>query len=440
MGDFSKKQNIMTNKIKVFIVGLDEFNLEKLNSLPEARECEFLPAIYFSEMRRSKKVSVPELLNKAYKRIDQAGKINAVVSYFDFPGSVLVPVIAQKYNLPGPSLKSVVRCEHKYWSRMIQQEVIPDNVPAFKAFDIYDDNAYDKIGLTPPFWIKPVKSYHSYLAFRITGRNQFKECIKEVRQHIDSIVEPFTHLFREYRLSEEISELEEKMFAEKEITGHQCTAEGYVTGNEIEVYGVVDSVRVEGRSSFSRYEYPSSLPRDVLDKISGVSKKVIAHTGLNNSAFNIEYFHNEESGKIMLLEINPRISQAHTELFEKVHGISHHQTMLNLALNRKPGRYDFKGDFKLAAHFMHRTFRPGVVLEVPHEKEINKIKSRYPDLAIKINIKEGLHLKDMAPHHIDSYSWVLANIFLGGQSRQELIDKYHDVADNLTIKIDHGKN
>lgn len=89
---------------------------------------------------------------------------------------------------------------------------------------------------------------------------------------------------------------------------------------------------------------------------------------------------------------------------------------------------------------MHRSFKPGVVRKVPSEKEIEDLKKKYPDLLIKVNIREGMDLDDMPPHHIDSYSYVLANIFLGAQNTRELLEKYHDVTDNLSIGIDHRKS
>ena len=125
-------------KKKIFVIGLDEFNLGKLKNLPEAEECEFLPALKFDEIRGVEDYCIPDLIHKINKRIEKERGIDAVVSYFDFPGSVLVPIIAEKYGLPGPGLENIMKCEHKYWSRREQQQVIPNNIPGFKLFDPYD--------------------------------------------------------------------------------------------------------------------------------------------------------------------------------------------------------------------------------------------------------------------------------------------------------------
>ncbi len=426
----------MTQKRKVFIIGWDDFNMARLKRLPEAAECEFFPAVSFSEMRKQEGISIFGLIALAEKRIEEAGGIDAVVSYFDFPGTLLVPVIAEKFNLTGPTVESVLKCEHKYWSRLEQKKVIPMHIPHFKAFDPFDEQAFDKIGFTPPYWVKPTKSYHSFLAYQITDSEHFDQCMEEVRQRINQVAEPFSELLEKYNYTEKKPELKARMFAETELSGRQCTAEGYVYDHEVNVYGVVDTVRVKGSSSFARYEYPSSLPERVTGKIKELARKVIRQIGLNQSAFNIEFFYNEEDENVYLLEINPRISQSHSALFEKVHGVSHHETMLNLALNRSPKPYEFKGDFNVAGNFMPRVFHSGKVMAVPSEKEIVQLKQKFPDFEIKINVKKDMELDELPPYCIDSYSYVLANIFIGASSREELLQKYDFIINSLTFKIE----
>ncbi len=427
----------MNRKKTFFIVGLDDFNLEKLNRLPEAEEYNFLPALKFSEIRGIEEISIPGMLNLIDERIKEAGRIDAIGTYYDFPGSVLVPVIARKYNLPAPSLESILKCEHKYWSRFEQQKVIPENIPQFKAFDPFCDDAFEKINFIPPYWIKPIKSFHSFLAYRVNDPIQFNECIEEVRQNINFMNEPLNYILAEYGLPREISEMKETMIAETMITGHQCTVEGYAFADEVVVYGIVDSIREDDRSSFSRYEYPSSLPQEIQFRMADLSRRVILQTGLMNSGFNIEFFYNETANAIYLLEINPRISQAHTDIFEKIHGVSHHRIMVNMAVNQMPKPFANKGEFNIAAHFMLRAFHSGTIKKVPSEKEIDYLVKKYPDLAIKINVREGLNLNDMDMHQQDSYSFVLANIILGAETRRELLEKYNDVTEHLTFTIDY---
>ena len=431
----TKKQT--NNKKQVFVVGLDEFNLDKLQRLPEANECDFHPAIDISEMRGVEKLEMEELIKKTFERIDNHGKIDAIVSYYDFPGTTLVPIIAEKYKLPGPTLESVMKCEHKFWSRLEQSKVIPRSIPLFKIFDPFDERAYQDIEMIPPFWIKPIKSYRSILAYRINSEYQFKEVMQEVRENINFLIEPFNYIFQNYNMPYEYTNMKETMIAESPITGHQCTVEGYVYEGEVIIYGIVDSVREEDRTSFTRYEYPSSLPQEIQFRMADLARRVITQVGLNNSAFNIEFFFNSTMNFNFLLEINPRISQSHTDIFEKIHGVSHHSIMLNLALGRRPKALEYKGEHRIAANFMLRTFEPGRVKAVPSQNEIESLKEKYPDLEIKVHVDKGMHLSDL--YGQDSYSYELANLFLGARNHVELLEAYHNCLENLTFKITYDE-
>ncbi len=426
------------NKKQVFIIGLDEFNLGKIKKLPEAKECEFQSALDISEIRNVGKYDMKKLVNLCIERIDNHGQIDAIASYFDFPGTVLIPVIAQKYNLPAPDKDSILKCEHKFWSRMEQQKAIPNHIPMFKAFDPFDDNAFDKLEMIPPFWIKPTKSFRSILAYRISTEAYFYEVLKKIRKHIHFIAKPFQELMQIYDIPEEVSGMKETCIAETMISGHQCTLEGYVFNGNVVSYGIVDSLRDENRSSFSRYEYPSFLPQEVQFRMNDIARRAIQQIGMDNSPFNVEFFYNHTADKIYLLEINPRISQAHADMFEKLHGISHHSVMLSLALDRKPEPLYYNGDFNKAAHFMLRTYESGLIRKVPTNNEINILKKFIPGLEIKISVKEGTHTSEMQGQ--DSYSFELANIFIGGHDQVDLMEKYNKCLEGLTFEIEYDES
>jgi len=110
---------------------------------------------------------------------------------------------------------------------------------------------------------------------------------------------------------------------------------------------------------------------------------------------------------------------------------------LSLALGKRPKALDYDGDFRIAAHFMLRTFENGKVRETPSDKEIKTLKEKYEDLAIKINVKPETDLDDMFGQ--DSYSYELANIFLGGKNKEQLLEKYDEVVKGITFKIDYNQ-
>ena len=425
-------------KKHVFVVGLDEFNRQKLERLPHAAECEFHAALDFSDIRNVERYDMAALIEKASRRIRAAGvQPDAIVAHYDFPATDLVPILAERFDTRAPRLDALLKCEHKYWGRLEQQKVIAENIPQFFSFDPFDEQAFGRIPLMPPYWIKPFKSFRSFLAFRINDEDDFNRAVPEIREWIGLMNEPFRYLFSTFSMPAEIAQMPDSCIAESVLSGSMCTVEGYVFNGEVVVYGVVDSVREQDRSSFARYEYPSSLPQEVQFRMADVSRRAISGIGLDNSAFNIEFFWDQTYNHVGLLEINPRISQAHADLFEKVHGVSHHAIMVDVALGRKPKPMEYHGEFRRAGHFMLRTFEDGVVQSVPSEEQIRRVAEQMPGTVVKLRVHPGRRLSDLSGQ--DSYSFELAVIYIGGNDQAELLEKYHRCLEELRFEIERDE-
>ena len=427
------------NKKNVFIVGLDEFNKAKLQRLPQAQECNFYPALSIEDIRNVAQYDMQALIDKATAKMEAfEGSVDAIASYWDFPGTLLVPILAQRFNLPGPSLEAVFKCENKYWSRLEQQKAIPEHIPLFRPFDPFDEHAFQELGLLPPFWVKPIKSFRSFLAYQINDERQFNEVMETCQSNVNFIVQPFRFLMQNYAMPTEIAQMPQTFVAESPIGGAQCTLEGYVHNGSVTVYGVVDSVREQDSSSFSRYEYPSRLPLEIKHRMIDIARVAINGIGLDNSPFNVEFFYDQSIDQVWLLEINPRISQAHSDIFEKVHGISHHCIMLDLALGKKPKPMDLNGQFNVAAHFMLRTFESGIVKRVPSQQALASFMERQPGTIVKIKVQPGQNLSELQGQ--DSYSFELASIFIGGRDRPDLLDKYDQALIAMQFDIEKTQN
>lgn len=425
----------MTAKKPVFLVGLDDFNAETLATIPQAEECEFLPALTLSEMRDDPGADIRALVDLAASRMEAApGGPAGVASFFDFPGTIIAAILAERFGLPGPSLESLLKCEHKYWSRLEQAKVIDDNIPFFRAFDPFDPDAYSKIELVPPFWIKPVKSFRSYLAYQIQDERHFYEVMETCRAEGPAITGPFIELMRAFDMPQELVESPNSFIAESSIGGAQCTIEGYAHEGRVVLYGVVDSVREPDSSSFARYEYPSMLPLEVQHRMMDVARAAIQQIGYDNAPFNVEFFYDQSNDAVWLLEINTRASQSHADLFQKVNGVSHFATVIDLALGRKPKTLPREGRWAVAAHFFHRAFEAGRVTYVPSEAAIERVRARQPDTRIKIEVEKGDDLGALRLQ--DSYSYELANVYVGGRDRMDLLDRYDQVMTALQFEIE----
>jgi len=236
-----KQSTIIKN---IFVVGLDDFNYQKLKKIGEASSYQFHPLLTIDEVKYRTEASPQELLDKAEGRLNSfSGTIDAIVGYWDFPGTCLVPFLNNKYGLPAPTFNSVLKCEHKFWCRVEQSKVLKEH-PHFYAFNPFDEDPRAAISLKFPFWIKPVKSFASQLGFRIHNAREFHDSIAIIRKGIGKLANPFNFFLQQTPLPEEVAAVDGSYcLAEEIITGKQCTIEGYVYDGQVEVYGVVDSIR-----------------------------------------------------------------------------------------------------------------------------------------------------------------------------------------------------
>lgn len=419
----------------IFVVGLDDFNYSKLRSIHHAENYRFHALFRHEEVQGPHALPVNELLERGEEQLRAfAGTIDAIVGYWDFPVTDMIPCLAAACGAPGPSLASVLKCEHKCWSRIEQRKVVPEHVPAFECVDPFDDGAIQQISLPYPYWLKPIKATSSQLGFKIKNPHDLATGVQAIRNRIFEFAEPFNQILRRADLPEEIAGIGGgHCIAEEIISGRQCTVEGYVHDHTPYVHGIIDSFRYPGVSSFLRYQYPSRLPGKIRETLADLSKQVIRQIGLNNSAYNIEFFIEKGTGRIGLLEINPRISQSHADVFEKVDGASNHEIMLAVALGEKPDFPFRRGRFNCAAKFFLRTFNDATVTHVPTDRELNRLKQIFPGTLIEVMVKEGDRLSALPGQ--DSYSYLLAQIHIGGRNTRDLLRKFTECRNLLPFRF-----
>lgn len=418
----------------IFVVGFDDFNYKKLKAIGQSKSYAFYPLLGVRDVKTQGLFSIEELIRKAERKLeDFSGNIDAIIGYWDFPVTCLTPFLNQQHHLTAPSLESVLKCAHKYWSRIEQSKVIGEH-PEFCAFNPFDKNALSSIPLKYPFWIKPINSFASQLGFKIHNEKEFHECLGIIREGILRFGIPFNYFLRQVHLPPEVARVHGTFcIAEEIISGKQCTLEGYVYKGQCEVYGVIDSIREPNRSTFVRYQYPSRLPMPAQERMVVIAEKVLRQIEFDNSPFNIEFFYDEHDDRIWLLEINPRISQSHCDLFEKVDGASHHEVMIDIALGNEPEFPKRRGMFNCAAKFFLRTHKNAIITRVPSKEDIRKITELFPETLVQIHIKEGMKPSELLNQ--ESYSYELGFMFMGAKNEHELLDNYRKCLEHLKFEF-----
>ncbi|MGP2440600.1 ATP-grasp domain-containing protein [Streptomyces sp. JW3] len=421
-------------KKNIFVVGLDEANLPTLQAVPGAESLEFHGLLTVGELQDGE-VSLPEVIKKAERVLDAFdGSVDAIVGYWDFPVSTLVPILGERYGTRTTSLASIVKCEHKYWSR-VEQRKVTDALPRFGRVDLAADPPPVPDGLRFPMWLKPALSYSSELAFGVKDEEEFRKAAAEIREGIARVGRPFEHILDQVDLPPEMDGVGGRVcLAEEALTGIQVAVEGYVHQGEVTVYGTLDSIDYPDSPCFLRHQYPSTLPPEMIAQLHDVTRRVMTRIGFEAATFSVEYFYDPKTQQVSLLEINPRHSQSHAELFQYVDGVPNHHAMLALALGTDPAMPHGRGDYAMAAKWYYRWFTDGVVRDVPSAEDIARIERELPGVRVHVIPEEGQLLSDLPQQ--DSYSYEVAHIFTGGADEEDLRRKFDSCVAALGLRID----
>ena len=356
--------------------------------------------------------------------------IDGVTSSSDYPGCLVAAAVAQELGLAGPRPKAVLRCSHKYYSRVVQAEAVPEATPGYA---LIDPDWPDDCPLPFPIFVKPVKSWFSQHARRIESPEDLRRfvALPEVRAHLSTFVSPFNQLIERYT---DFAHNGRYLLAEECLSGVQVTVEGYIHEGRVTIFGITDSVMYPGTISFHHFEYPSTLPAEVLARMTSVAERVIPPTGLDEALFNIEMFYDQETDRISIIEINPRMCGQFADLMEMVNGTNTYEILLALAASRTVPTTHPGGSYSVAASFALREFGDRLVRHMPTELAIEAVKRDYPVTLVQTYYREGQRLSD--EDQSDGYSYRYAVINMAAPDRATLLSTFEEVKRRLGFAFD----
>ena len=357
------------------------------------------------------------------------GGFDGVFSSSDYPGATVAGAIATRLGLPGTRPEDVIRCSHKYYSRVAQREVAPDATPPFWLVD--PDAPGDDIAF--PCFVKPVKGAFSVMSARIGSRPELLAFLNKpsAREFLSSYVAIFNQLVR--GLTD--LEVDGRFFlAEGLLTGRQATVEGYVGEDGAHLVGIVDSVRHPRTKSFVRFDYPSSLSKRLQEKAWEVSRRAVERLGLRHSMFNVEVMIDAARERVSIVEINPRMCGQFADLYELVDGVGGYSIALALAAGRPPPRKRRQGAHAVAASVPLRIFERSVVEHAPSEDDLRRAEALFPGTLCWSECETGARLDDFETCE-DGQSARYAIVNLGAPSRDALQSRLAQVKATLGFRF-----
>jgi len=414
------------------VIGWDEKRGERLREIGGQQGFAVRSLLDLGQVRYLQDWDLDELLDEARQRL-RGHAVEGVATYWDFPSSCIAAILADEHGLPGPGLAPVVVFEHKYWSRLLQQKVAPEDTPGFAPVDVFAGPGDEDPPLPYPFWLKPVKSFSGLLGFRVADRTQWCEAITSLRAGIERLGGPFQQVL------DRVADVPEPVLrlggagaiAEAALEGDQCTLEGHVHDGEVEVHGVFDIHRAADGSTFTHYTYPSRLSETARQQMHTIAVDLVTVAGFDNAAFNIEFFVDEEQGRTWILEVNPRISQEHDQLMAWVDGVTNLQVMAGTALGEHPRLEASGGPCALAAKYFVRRERDATVTRVPDARCLAAIEARFAPCVVELLVQPGDRLSQLPEQ--EPYSYLVAYVHLGADGEQELTERYEGVVRALNL-------
>ena len=369
----------------------------------------------------------------AAKRLDD--RVHGVVAFDDYPASLLAVAIAERLGLPGPSLASVVACNNKAWSRLLQTAAASEAVPRFQIIDPHRVHRPDDLQLAYPFWLKPVKSSLSYLGFRIASFAEFERAVALSRAGLPAYSAAFQELMDMARppIPGGAANIRaDWLIAEALLSGRQCTLDGLMCEGELTLIGVVDSIRLPNRVSFTRFDYPSRLRQATQAKMVDIAQRVLRRIGFDDGLFNMEFFVDERGEMPKIIEINPRFSPQFSDLFEKVDGTLTHQYVVEMATGERPAVARRRGGHRIAASCVLRVARDHIVTRAPTARDIARLQAAIPDAHAYVTTEAGGRLSESAQ---DSYTYRYGLIHLGARNRRDLKKKLAKAKELLRYRL-----
>jgi hypothetical protein len=424
----------------IYVIGPTEADLHQCEMMAPAGEFSFERVLSFAETHgAASTLDVPRLIRHGCAILGDSPKpVAGIIAFNDFPNTTILPILAEHAGVSAPPLEAILACEHKYWSRTIQRSVIPEATPAFFRFDPFKDHPRTQIDLDFPFWVKPIKSYGSHLAFRVETQDDFERALTQMRARLHRFEIPFEAVLSYAQVPDNVRG-GGFAIAEEEVTGsHQCTLEGYCFEGRTHILGLIDSDRVPHGSSFARYVYPSRLPTTVQSRMEEIARRFFREVPLQPCSWNIEFFWDETTDTLHLIEVNPRASRSHFDLYSRVDGSSSIEVYPKLAVEETPNWSRRAGRFSIAVRAFHRHFTDAIVRRVPSAEDLLQVANRFPDAQVEVKVREGQRLGDGS--HEDSYSARLCEIVMGGNSEVTLLSDIETIEEMLRFELeDTGK-
>ena len=358
-------------------------------------------------------------LNRLLERFRRE-RLDGVFSNNEYFGALIAAVLAEKLGLPGNDPRAVITAQHKYYARQAFARIAPEAAARCAAFP-YALRGREDLPFELPCFVKPVRATFSVLARRV-------DTYEELRRHVSfwpfekwvikRLVKPFNDLMRWYT---DYTMDAHHLIAEELLPGVQVNMDGYVHAGQVRVLGVIDENLYPGTCAFRSFEYPSRVPPAVQARMTTLAGKLLAGLGYRHGFFNLEFCWDPASGRIALIELNPRMASQLSYLYEWVDGLRPYEMLLALAAGESPEDARHAARYRHAASFALRKFDGKPLTAHPTPAQLARARAEYPEAHLMLYLKRGASLaREMK--WLGSYRYAVVN--MGARSQSDLYARF----------------
>lgn len=421
---------------KILILFAKDWDLNELNKEHYSKKYQFFHEGFnlfrFPENIGFLGFNVLGYIDKLERKYRSIG-LDGVVSNHEQFGTLIAAVLAERLGLPCNNPQAIIACQHKLQSRALQQQLLPDIVPAFNHLT-YPLDQEKAQSFKYPVFVKPIKATYSVLAKQI---NSFDELKKHVQFNlfeetfIRKLSKPFHQLMSLYQSTEADPF---GLIVEEVLQGEQINIDGYCINGEVNILGAIDEVMYPHTHAFMRFEYPSKQAKSVQDRAFAITKEILKKLDYRLGFFNIEFIYDKDKDDLKIIEINPRMATQLTNLYDRVDGCNTYDKLLSLAIGEVPEPRKNMGQFKTSASFIFRHFNKSTSHQTPTKANIDSALSPYPDAKLMLYCKKGFSLS-YEMKMLGSSRYAVLN--MGGNSKEDLFKRFQLICKSLNFENLH---
>jgi biotin carboxylase len=303
----------------------------------------------------------------------------AVVSNHEQFGALAAALLAEKMGWPGTSVNAILACQHKLYARDVLKRVCPEATPSYDVLrSAYGDDVPND--LVYPLFVKPTKAAFSVLARTVANRDELQAHTRFgwwelwVIRHL---VEPFERVMRA-RIPQ--APTAHSMMIEAPINHAQYSLDGYAFNGDIRTLGCVDSIMYPGTQAFMRFDYPSQLASGVQARAFDVAQRFLREVGFDHGLFNMEFFDDDATDRMTVIEFNPRLASQFSDLYRRVDGIDLHEYAMALAHGVDPATLPkLAPSAGAASSFVYRSFDANAEIAMPNSEARERFHETFGD-------------------------------------------------------------